>query len=84
MTATAVVGMVTSLLISAATRRIDRRVVVLAFSVLLIASDVLVAVAANLPFLLLGRVMLGPCARYHVKRPTATCRSRPPVPHGLA
>jgi len=59
-TATAVVGMVTSLLISAATRRIDRRVVVLAFSVLPIASNVLVAVAADLPFLLLGRVMLGP------------------------
>lgn len=58
-TATAVIGMVTSLLISAATRRIDRRVVLLAFSVLLIASNLLVALAADLPLLLLGRVLLG-------------------------
>jgi len=58
-TATAAIGMVTSLLISVATRRIDRRVVLLAFSVLLIASNLLVALAADLPFLLLGRVLLG-------------------------
>jgi predicted MFS family arabinose efflux permease len=58
-TATAVIGMLTSLLISVATRRIDRRVVLLAFSVLLIASNLLVALAAGLPFLLVGRVLLG-------------------------
>jgi predicted MFS family arabinose efflux permease len=58
-TATAVIGMLTSLLISVATRRIDRRVVLLAFSVLLIASNLLVALAADLPFLLMGRVLLG-------------------------
>ncbi|MXQ14655.1 MFS transporter [Microvirga makkahensis] len=58
-TATAVIGMVTSLLISAATRGIDRRAVLLMFSVLLIASNLLVAFAINLPLLLLGRVLLG-------------------------
>jgi predicted MFS family arabinose efflux permease len=58
-TATAVVGMMTSLLISAATSRIDRRIVLLAFSVLLIASNLLVAFAVDLPLLLLGRVLLG-------------------------
>lgn len=58
-TATAVIGMATSLLISAATRRVDRRTVLLAFSVLLIFSNVLVAMAPDLPLLLLGRVLLG-------------------------
>jgi predicted MFS family arabinose efflux permease len=58
-TATAVVGMITSLLISAATRRFDRRIVLLSFSVLLIASNLLVAFAPDLPFLLLGRFLLG-------------------------
>lgn len=58
-TATAVIGMMTSLLISAATSRIDRRVVLLAFSVLLVASNLLVAFAVDLPLLLLGRVLLG-------------------------
>jgi len=58
-TATAVIGMLTSLLISAAIRRIDRRMVLLAFSVLLIASNLLVTLAANLPLLLVGRVLLG-------------------------
>jgi predicted MFS family arabinose efflux permease len=58
-TATAVVALVTSLLIAAATRRIDRRLVLLAFSILLIASNLLVALAPSLPLLLLGRVLLG-------------------------
>jgi predicted MFS family arabinose efflux permease len=58
-TATAVIGMITSLLISAATKNIDRRVLLLIFSVLLFASNLLVALAANLPLLLLGRVLLG-------------------------
>ncbi|MEW6641256.1 MAG: MFS transporter [Pseudomonadota bacterium] len=58
-TVTAVVALVTSLLISAATRRIDRRHVLLAFSVLLILSNLLVAFAPGLTFLLLGRVLLG-------------------------
>ncbi|MGO4713481.1 MFS transporter [Bradyrhizobium sp. 2TAF24] len=58
-TVTAVVALVTSLLISAATRRVDRRHVLLAFSVLLIVSNLLVAFAPGLTFLLLGRVLLG-------------------------
>jgi predicted MFS family arabinose efflux permease len=58
-TATAVVGMITSLLISAATRSFDRRIVLLSFSVLLIASNLLVAFAPDLLFLLLGRFLLG-------------------------
>jgi predicted MFS family arabinose efflux permease len=58
-TVTAVIGMVTSLVISAATRKFDRREVLLAFSVLLVASNLLVALAPNLPILLLGRVLLG-------------------------
>ena len=69
-TATAVVAMITSLLISAATRNIDRRWVLVAFSVLLIASNLLVAFAPDLLAVLIGRVLLaspsaasGPCRR---------------------
>lgn len=58
-TATAAVALVTSLLIATATRRVDRRHVLLAFSVLLIASNLLVAFAPHLSALLLGRVLLG-------------------------
>ncbi|WP_245428826.1 MFS transporter [Phyllobacterium phragmitis] len=58
-TATAAVALVTSLLIVAATRRIDRRLVLLAFSVLLVVSNLLVAFAPDLPVLLIGRVLLG-------------------------
>ena len=58
-TATAAVGLVTSLLIASLTRRIDRRVVVLAFSAALVASNLVVALAPNLAALLLGRVLLG-------------------------
>jgi DHA1 family purine ribonucleoside efflux pump-like MFS transporter len=58
-TATAAVAMLTSLLIATVTRRIDRRWVLLAFSVLLIVSNVLVAYAPNLPTILAGRVLLG-------------------------
>lgn len=58
-TATAAVAMVTSLLISTLTRNIDRRRVLLAFSVLLIASNLLVAYAPSLAAVLAGRVLLG-------------------------
>ncbi len=58
-TATAVVALATSLVISAATRNLDRRVVLLFFSMLLVASGIVVALAPNLGFLLLGRVLLG-------------------------
>lgn len=58
-TATAAVALLTSLLISTATRRFDRRHVLLGFSTLLVASNLLVAFAPNLVVLLLGRVLLG-------------------------
>ncbi|PMR68834.1 MFS transporter [Halomonas heilongjiangensis] len=58
-TVTAAVALLTSLLISTVTRRIDRRHVLLGFSMLLVASNLLVAFAPNLTILLLGRVLLG-------------------------
>lgn len=58
-TATALVALATSLLISATIRDLDRRIVLLAFSALLILSSLLVALAPSLPLLLLGRVLLG-------------------------
>ena len=58
-TVTAAVALLTSLLISTATRRIDRRHVLLGFSTLLVASNLLVAFAPNLTVLLFGRVLLG-------------------------
>lgn len=58
-TVTAAVAMVTSLLIAVVTRRIDRRLVLLTFSALLIVSNLMVAFAPGLPLLLLGRVLLG-------------------------
>ena len=58
-TATAAVAMVTSLLIATLTRNIDRRRVLLAFSALLIASNLLVAYALPISAVLAGRVLLG-------------------------
>lgn len=58
-TATAAVALAASLLISAATRRIDRRHVLLAFSALLLVSNLAVAFAPDLLSLLVGRVLLG-------------------------
>lgn len=58
-TATAVIGFATSLTVTAITRRIDRRLVLLGFSLLLVFSNLLVAVAPNLPTLLAGRMLLG-------------------------
>ncbi|YBV96671.1 MFS transporter [Phyllobacteriaceae bacterium JZ32] len=58
-TATAVVALITSLLVSAATRRINRRHLLLVFSTLLIVSNLLVAFAPSLPILIVGRVLLG-------------------------
>ncbi|KWD80521.1 MFS transporter [Burkholderia ubonensis] len=58
-TATATVAFVTSLLTAAATRTIDRRRVLLAFSALLIVSNLAVAFATNLTTILIGRVLLG-------------------------
>ncbi|APG06116.1 MFS transporter [Luteibacter rhizovicinus DSM 16549] len=58
-TVTAAIALVTSLLISVLTRNTDRRVVLLSFSVLLVASNLLVAFAPTLALVLLGRVLLG-------------------------
>ena len=58
-TATAAVALVTSLLITVVTRKLDRRLVLIGLSVLLIFSNLLVAMASNLPMLLVGRVLLG-------------------------
>ncbi|WP_065650330.1 MULTISPECIES: MFS transporter [Pantoea] len=58
-TVTALVALLTSLVIGTLTRRFDRRLVMLAFTLLLIASALLVAVADSLPMILLARVLLG-------------------------
>ena len=58
-TVTAAIALVTSLLISSITRSIDRRYVLLGFSTLLVASNLMVAFASNMTELLLARVLLG-------------------------
>ncbi len=58
-TATALVALVTGLLIATATRNIDRRWVLMFFSVLQIVSSLMVAFADSLAFLLLGRLCWG-------------------------
>ncbi|HCB0512204.1 TPA: MFS transporter [Klebsiella pneumoniae] len=58
-TATALVALVTGLLIATATRNIDRRWVLMFFSILQIVSSLMVAFADSLAFLLLGRLLLG-------------------------
>ncbi|WP_063732664.1 MFS transporter [Streptomyces sp. RTd22] len=58
-TVTAVAAMLSGLLTASLTRRIDRRIVLLGFTVLLIVSNLLVAVAANMVMLLLMRILLG-------------------------
>jgi predicted MFS family arabinose efflux permease len=58
-TATATVALVTSLLVASVSRHLDRRYLLLGFSVLLIASNLLVAGATSLIALVLGRVLLG-------------------------
>jgi predicted MFS family arabinose efflux permease len=58
-TVTAVVALLSGLLSASATRGIDRRLVLIGFSALLIAANLVVALSPNLPVLLLGRVLLG-------------------------
>ncbi|WP_313683164.1 MFS transporter [Pantoea sp.] len=58
-TVTALVALLTSLVIGNLTRRLDRRMVMLAFTLLLIASALLVAFAEDLTMILLARVLLG-------------------------
>jgi predicted MFS family arabinose efflux permease len=56
---TAVVAMVTSLLIAVATQKLNRRKVLLAFGILQILANLLVAFAPSFALLLVGRVLLG-------------------------
>ncbi|QKW50054.1 MFS transporter [Streptomyces buecherae] len=58
-TVTAVAAMLSGLLTAITTRGIDRRTVLLGFTVLLIVSNLLVAVATNIVVLLLMRILLG-------------------------
>ncbi len=58
-TTTAMVAFVAALLAAIVTRGLDRRIVLTGFSLLLIASNLLVAAAPNLAVLLLARVLLG-------------------------
>lgn len=58
-TVTAAAALVSALVSAIVTRGLDRRFVLMGFSILLIASDVFVALATDLTFLLLARVLLG-------------------------
>lgn len=58
-TVTAIVAMVAGLLVPRLTRSVDRRVVLLAFTVLMIASNLLVALSSSLAVLLVMRILLG-------------------------
>ena len=60
-TAVGICSVISSLLLVPATRMFDRRMVLLALSLLLIVSDVLVAMAPNYFILLIGRGLLGFC-----------------------
>ncbi|MYZ43319.1 MFS transporter [Schauerella aestuarii] len=58
-TVTAVVALFAGLLVPHLTRKFDRRVVLLSFSVLMIASNLLVALSSSLIVLLVMRILLG-------------------------
>jgi predicted MFS family arabinose efflux permease len=58
-TATAIVALFASLLMAAATRRLDRRVVLLSFTLLSVVSNVLVGAASSYVMLLAARMLLG-------------------------
>lgn len=59
LTATAVAAIFASLFASAATRGVDRRLIVLAYSALLILSSLLQALSTSFTLMLVGRVLLG-------------------------
>lgn len=58
-TATAIVGMVASLLITSIARRTDRRHLMMFFSALLVVSNLIVAAAPGFTLLIIGRILLG-------------------------
>ena len=80
-TATALVALVTGLLIATATRNIDRRWVLMFFSVLQIVSSLMVAFADSLAFLLLGRLLLGIAIGGFWAMSTATAMRLVPAAH---
>ncbi len=58
-TATAAFALLSSLLVTAVIRNLDRRILMLGFTILLLLSNLIAAFALNLPMLLVGRVLLG-------------------------
>ncbi len=80
-TATALVALVTGLLIAPATRNIDRRWVLMFFSILQIVSSLMVAFADSLAFLLLGRLLLGIAIGGFWAMSTATAMRLVPAAH---
>ena len=58
-TATATFALLSSLLVTAVIRNLDRRILMLGFTILLLISNLIAAFAFNLPMLLVGRVLLG-------------------------
>jgi DHA1 family purine ribonucleoside efflux pump-like MFS transporter len=58
-TATAIVGAIAAPTIPVLTRNFDRKQVIIALTLLLVLSNVMAVTAANLPVLLVSRVMLG-------------------------
>ena len=58
-TVTAIVGLFASLFSAVITRRADRRIVILSYSLILVISSLLVAFAPNYTVLLIGRFLLG-------------------------
>ncbi|GGR39264.1 MFS transporter [Deinococcus ruber] len=57
--ASAIAALLSSLFIASVTRRINRRTVLLGFALLMLVSNLLVAVATSFPVMLVGRVFLG-------------------------
>lgn len=60
-TAPAALGLVVSLVIAVATRGLDRRRLLIGLALLLVVSNLVTAVAPNLPLLLAGRMLMGVC-----------------------
>jgi MFS family permease len=57
--ATAIFALLSSLIVTAVIRNLDRRTLMLGFTILLLISNLIAAFAFNFPMLLIGRVLLG-------------------------
>ena len=57
--ATAIFALLSSLFVTAVIRNLDRRTLMLGFTILLLISNLIAAFALNFPMLLIGRVLLG-------------------------